>query len=133
MKLHSSFTFDSAHRLVGYKGNCSNIHGHMWRVEIEAEGEELDDVGMMWDFTNVKKIKEHFDHKTILKVCKENQNLVYAITKTCGSESLCMIHDNPTAENLAKWILDYLKLEFKGLNFKVKVFETPKSYAEVKR
>lgn len=131
MKIKTQFDFDSAHRLVGYKGKCSNIHGHMWKVGVEIEGDELDDIGMLWDFTNVKKIKEHFDHKTILKVCKENQDLVYAIIKICGDESLCMMHDNPTAENLAKWILNYLKLENKELTFKVRVFESPKSCAEV--
>ena len=131
MKLKTEFSFDSAHRLVGYKGKCSNIHGHMWKVEIEVEGEKLDEIGMLWDFTNRKKLLNHFDHKIILKVCKENQELVYYITKVCGSESLCMMHDNPTAENLAKWILGFLKLEFKELNFKVKVWESPKSYAEV--
>ena len=134
MKLKTQFDFDAAHRLVGYKGKCQALHGHIWKVEIEIEGNKLDDVGILWDFTNIKKIEEHFDHKTILKVCKENQDLVYTITKTCGSESLCMMHDNPTAENIAKWILNYIKLENgnkKILGFKVKVWESPKSYAEV--
>ena len=35
MKLKTSFDFDAAHRLVGYKGKCSNLHGHIWRVELE--------------------------------------------------------------------------------------------------
>ena len=131
MKLHCSFEFDAAHRLVGYEGKCKHLHGHMWRVEIEIEGEKLDEIGMLWDFTNVKKLKDHFDHKTILKICKENENLVYTIIKTCGSNSLCMLHCNPTAENLAKFILDILKIEFKELKFKVKVWESPKSFAEV--
>ena len=117
MKLKTEFTFDAAHRLVGYEGKCKQLHGHIWRVEIEVEGQKLDDVGMIWDFTNVKTIKEHSDHKTILKVCKENQDLVYGITKSCGSTSICMMHDNPTAENLAKFILSTLKIQFTGLNF----------------
>ncbi len=100
MKLKTEFTFDAAHRLVGYKGKCKQLHGHIWRVEIEVEGEKLDDVGMIWDFTKVKTIKEHFDHKTILKVCKENQDLVYGITKSCGSTSICMMHDNPTSRKI---------------------------------
>lgn len=131
MKLKTQFDFSAAHRLVGYKGICQALHGHTWLVKIEVEGNKLDDVGILWDFTNGKKIKEYFDHKTILKICKENQDLVYTITKSCGSKSLCMLHGNPTAENIAKWILNYLKLEFKCLKFKVTVWESPKSYAEV--
>ncbi len=135
MKIKTEFSFDAAHRLVGYEGKRSNLHGHTWKVEIEVEGEKLDDIGMLWDFTNVKKIKEHYDHKTILKICKENQDFVYYITKTCGSDSLCLMHDNPTPENIAKYILDTLKIMNKknNLSFKVKVWESPKSYAEVER
>jgi len=131
MKLKTNFTFDAAHRLVGYEGKCSNLHGHMWIVEMEIEGEKLDKVGMLWDFTNAKNLKELFDHKTILKICKENVDLVYAITKSCGSNALYMMRENPTAENLAKHILDYCKKDFPDLNFKIKVYESPKSCAEV--
>ena len=69
MKLKTSFDFDAAHRLVGYKGKCANLHGHIWHVDIEIEGPatNLDKTGMLWDFTNAKKLKDLFDHKTILK------------------------------------------------------------------
>ena len=131
MKLKTKVEFDAAHRLVGYSGKCSNLHGHIWTVEFEVEGEQLDDIGMMWDFTNTKMIKDLFDHKTILKICKENQDLVYAITKTCGSESLYMMDENPTAENLAKHILKILKEKSPTFFFWITVYESPKSYAEV--
>jgi len=57
MKLQTEFTFDAAHRLVGHKGLCSNLHGHMWRVVIDIEGEKLDDIGILWDFGIRKELK----------------------------------------------------------------------------
>ena len=133
MRIKTKFDFDAAHRLVGYEGKCSNLHGHMWIVEIEVEGDKLDEVGMLWDFTHTKNLGKLFDHKTILKICKENQDLVYTITKTCGSPALYMMKENPTPENLAKLMLTYCKENFPDLKFKIKVWESSKSYAEVER
>ncbi len=130
MKLKTEFSFDSAHRLVGYKGKCSQLHGHLWRVIIEVEGNELDDVEIMWDFTNTKILKEMFDHKTLLKDCNENASLIIVIQNVCGKDSVVLLYKNPTAEYLTKFILSYLKGTTPNLNFKVKVYESPKSYAE---
>lgn len=56
----------AAHQLVGYQGKCENIHGHNWKVEISVYGEKLNDVGLLIDFHDLKKmIKEvldEFDH-----------------------------------------------------------------------
>lgn len=132
MKLETSFDFDSAHRLVGYEGACSRLHGHIWHVDLEIYGDKknLDNVGILWDFTNAKKLKNLFDHKTILKICKENEGLVYAITKACGSDSLYLMKENPTAENLTEEILIKLKENNNNLKYKVRVYESPKSYVE---
>ena len=46
--------FDSAHFLAGYDGKCKNIHGHRWRVVLEVSKENLDDGGMVIDFTDLK-------------------------------------------------------------------------------
>ena len=133
IKESTRFDFDSAHRLVGYKGLCNNLHGHIWTVIIDIEGTEkdLDEVGILWDFTNVKKIKTIFDHKTILKNCDENLSLIKCLKETCGPDSVFIMHDNPTAEHLAMVILQTLELENDKLKYKVKVYETPKSFAEV--
>jgi len=132
LKLSTEFNFDSAHRLVGYNGLCKNMHGHIWNVELEITGsmDELDNVGILWDFTKGKKIKKMFDHKTILKHCEENENLVKVLKETCGPDSVFLMHDNPTAEHLAFLIAQTLKLDDEHLNFKVKVYESPKSCAE---
>ena len=39
--LKSEHSFDAAHFLSGYKGKCSNIHGHRWRVTVDINSTEL--------------------------------------------------------------------------------------------
>ena len=131
MKLKTSFEFDSAHRLVGYIGKCNNLHGHIWHVDLEIEGEKLDEVGILWDFTNVKDLKDLFDHKTILWDCDENSEILEAIKRTCGEDSIYWMNENPTAENLCKEILAHCKTSNPDLKYKVTVYESPKSYAEI--
>lgn len=107
--LRTSFEFDAAHYLKDYKGKCANLHGHRWVVELEIKGSNLDEKGILWDFSNTKEIVEMLDHKCLNEVLKEN----------------------PTAENISLFILNFLKNKNPELNFKVKVYESPKSSCEV--
>src|SRR5713226_5799077 len=47
--------FSSAHQLRGYKGKCENLHGHNYRVEIYARGRELNNIGLLVDFVELKE------------------------------------------------------------------------------
>jgi 6-pyruvoyltetrahydropterin/6-carboxytetrahydropterin synthase len=89
---------DAAHLLRGYQGKCANIHGHTWRVEVTLKGEQLNEIGLLVDFNDVKSlIKEvtlAFDHKLINEVAPFDQV-------------------NPSSENLAKYLFHEL---IKGLS-----------------
>ena len=56
--LKTSASFDSAHFLAGYRGKCSNLHGHRWTIEVQISGETLQESGtkrgMLLDFGDVK-------------------------------------------------------------------------------
>ncbi len=112
MKLRTEGTFDAAHHLVGYKGKCANVHGHTWKVIVWAEGAQfkIGKDGILWDFTKLKKLLNELDHTDL--------NEHFAI-------------ENPTAENLAYYFLGKLKEDDPDLDFKVRVYESPKSCAEV--
>jgi len=85
--LKVSETFSAAHRLRGYKGQCENIHGHNWRVEVELRYRVLNDIGIAADFTDVKRLLKtvlsDYDHKDL------NELREFA-------------SDNPSAEHIAR-------------------------------
>jgi queuosine biosynthesis protein QueD len=64
--------FDAAHALVGYPGECRNLHGHTWDVEAVISGTELDEVGIVYDFKKLKSdllaILDAFDHHYLNEV-----------------------------------------------------------------
>jgi len=104
--------FDAAHALVGYPGECRNLHGHTWDIEVSVSGTELDDVGIVYDFKDLKSnlaaILADYDHLYLNEVPP--------------FDSI-----NATAENLARVIyerLENLLPEYIALE-EVSVWESP--------
>ena len=62
-------TFAAAHALRNYNGKCENVHGHNYRVQVGLEGAALDENGLLYDFTELKKrlraTSEYLDHQFI--------------------------------------------------------------------
>jgi 6-pyruvoyltetrahydropterin/6-carboxytetrahydropterin synthase len=81
--------FASAHTLRDYPGDCSRMHGHNWKVEVEVKARELDAVGMGVDFKEIKQatrdITGRLDHR-YLNELEPFKRL------------------NPTAENIAAYV-----------------------------
>jgi 6-pyruvoyltetrahydropterin/6-carboxytetrahydropterin synthase len=107
--------FASAHNLLGYKGNCENLHGHNFKVEAFLESNELDDTGMVIDFRILKehltKIINKFDHRYL--------------NETPPFDTV-----NPTSENIAKHIFDELIKSFPDKAGSVRVWESGNAFAE---
>ncbi|MFA4885303.1 MAG: 6-carboxytetrahydropterin synthase QueD [Desulfotomaculaceae bacterium] len=101
--------FAAAHSLSDYIGPCARLHGHTWHVEVTFKGPDLNHTGMLLDFkevkTSVKNIVDKLDHV--------NLNDLNPFIK--GGE------ENPTVENLARYIYQRLKLEFGDRERSVKV------------
>jgi 6-pyruvoyltetrahydropterin/6-carboxytetrahydropterin synthase len=59
--------FAAAHRLVNYQGDCENLHGHNWNVEVTVSAQELDAAGLGIDFKilkrQTKELLGELDHK----------------------------------------------------------------------
>src|SRR5713226_6491345 len=49
-------TFSAGHALRGYRGKCENVHGHNYRVRVTLEGPQLDAIGLLVDFTQLKQV-----------------------------------------------------------------------------
>ena len=59
--------FAAAHRLVNYQGDCENLHGHNWHVEVTVAASDLDAAGLGLDFKILKRrtktLLDELDHK----------------------------------------------------------------------
>lgn len=116
IQLKKKFRFEAAHRLSeGYVGKCANIHGHSWNGEITVEGEKLDAMGMLIDYSEIGKItklvEEFFDHKLIL--CDKDP-LIDIIYNSVARGSIIQIPGNPTSEVIAQYIYEYARGFIKG-------------------
>ena len=61
--------FAAAHFLRDYHGKCENLHGHNYKVYAQVRGSNLDEGGMLLDFSQIKKtlrnVCELLDHKNL--------------------------------------------------------------------
>lgn len=109
-------TIAAAHRLFGYDGPCENLHGHNYRVEVAYDGMELDQFGMLVDFTDIKRVfhavLETLDH-TYLNDLPPFRDV------------------SPSAENIAAYIFHELKRTSfpRAQLLQVSVWETPTQVA----
>lgn len=120
------FTFDAAHHLHCYEGKCKNLHGHTYKVVFGISG-YVNEIGLAIDFGDIKEIWKneieiYLDHRYLNETLPEM---------------------NTTAENMVVWIYEKMAEaltkdnranEYKGARVEfVRLFETPTSYAEVRR
>jgi 6-pyruvoyltetrahydropterin/6-carboxytetrahydropterin synthase len=113
-RLRIESRFDAAHKLIGYKGKCSNLHGHTWKVEVFFIGKELDKTGILTDFGFLKKKLSEITDKLDHSFLNDTQEI-----------------GNPTAENISKYIFQSLKDLTNVVKLdKVRVWESPSSWCE---
>jgi len=124
--------FSYGHRVYGHENKCARIHGHNGRVTFIISG-ELDDIGRILDFGEIGKrlcnwIEEHWDHKFLIF---ENDPWRKELTEL--DKSVVWIEVNPTAENLAQYLVERVgpkQLEGTGAKLiEVKFEETRKCCA----
>lgn len=101
--------FDSAHFLRDYKGKCENIHGHRYTIRVRLQAERLNEIGLAYDFTDVKnilaKIIARFDHAAL--------NEISPFDKI-----------NPSVENIARTVYSELKLKLRREPITISAVET---------
>jgi 6-pyruvoyltetrahydropterin/6-carboxytetrahydropterin synthase len=120
--------FCYGHRLLNYDGKCRHLHGHNGRAVITLAAAELDDLGMVMDFTRLKRvvggwIDENLDHKMILR---RDDPILPSLHQQ--GEPVFVLDVNPTAENIARLIFDFAA----GQGFpvvEVKLWETDSCFA----
>jgi 6-pyruvoyltetrahydropterin/6-carboxytetrahydropterin synthase len=103
-KLKVVTSFAAAHNLNNYQGECENLHGHNWRVEVSVTAGELDKAGLCIDFkilkATTKDLLSTLDHKYL-------------------NELNCFKGDSPSSENISRYIYHELSKLLNNGNVKV--------------
>ncbi len=104
--------FDAGHRVYGHGGKCRHLHGHRYEVAFTVQANELNDLGMVIDFSIIKDklcswIDRHWDHKLLLW---SGDPMLWHIQEGESEEdsSVVGLPFNPTAENMANFLLTTL-------------------------
>ena len=101
--------FSAGHRVVGHENKCRHLHGHNYRVHFHVSG-GLDDLGRVMDFGVIKSklcawLENSWDHKMILS---EEDPYIIIFDGTDVWKDLVLVPFNPTAENMAKYLLEHV-------------------------
>jgi 6-pyruvoyltetrahydropterin/6-carboxytetrahydropterin synthase len=116
--------FCYGHRLMNYAGKCRHLHGHNGRVVVTIESEQLDERGMVMDFSEIKRalsrwIDESLDHRMLLR----RDDPAVSSLQHLG-EPVFLMDENPTAENIARLIFDQAAQQGFPV-VEVRLWETP--------
>lgn len=99
-------SFAAAHCLINYQGDCENLHGHNWKVEVSVTAKDIDTAGLGIDFKLLKletnELLKTLDHKYLndLEPFREM---------------------SPSSENLARYIYRKLSVKLNNNNIKVEM------------
>lgn len=108
VRLVHEFRFEAAHRLprVPQGHKCERLHGHSFKIELAVEGPVNPETGWFIDYGDLwdawRPLNDKLDHNYLNEI-----------------EGL----ENPTSENLARWIWDHLHPVIPSLT-QVTIFET---------
>ena len=107
-RISKSVSFCYGHRLLNYNGKCAHLHGHNARAVITLESVSLDACGMVEDFSVVKRlVREWLDSEIDHTLLLHKDDPVLPVLQAAG-ERVKVTEENPTAENIARMIFDYV-------------------------
>lgn len=96
------------HRVFQHESKCAHLHGHNYRVHFACEAEELDNIGRVIDFSDMKSrlcmwLEDHWDHKTLIW---ENDPWAKVLPEI--DPTIVIVPFNPTAENIAQHLVEVI-------------------------
>ncbi len=128
------FRFEMGHRLQNHPGQCCNLHGHSYELEVGVTGEVDSITGMVLDFSDLKRavqpIVDQWDHAMLL----DTEDPLFQVLDNQGLKLVAFLGP-PTAENMAWEIARQVRVALSPrvqvTQVRVKLHETADSWAEV--
>ena len=132
-QLRIEVTFDTGHRLLNYQGKCAYPHGHTYKAEIFIGSANLDEMGMVADFLQIKEgikgwLEENWDHAFVVN--SKDEELLNALRSLTHSRVYVLQDENPSCEVMAKEIYKKAQELCSIAPLKVRLWESPTQYAE---
>ena len=101
MQAHRHYTFCYGHRVYGHESKCAHLHGHNGGIDWFCEADQLDSVGRVIDFSEIKRmdrwVEENWDHKTLIWEEDPWFGTLHSLDPF-----------NPTSENIALYLLNVI-------------------------
>lgn len=130
-KITKRFEFEATHKLkLTYDSPCANFHGHSYKVEINIQSEELDENGMVMDFSKLNLLKdwvmENWDHAAIVPTSLVTDEIKAEFGK---------LYEFPHANTTAEYMCFYLHqkaielFDADGKDISITVYETTNNCA----
>lgn len=127
------FGIDVGHRLLGHEGKCRHVHGHRYSIEVTLTAPNLDQVGRILDFGEIKSrigtwLDSEWDHGFLA----EQGDPIIQWLESEGMKHRVMPWP-PTAENLAAYLGSALPAVLDGtpcVLVSIRLWETPNCMAE---
>lgn len=114
-------SFAAAHNLINYQGDCENLHGHNWLVEVTVSARELDEAGLGIDFKILKK---------------ETKALLGKLDHKYLNDLEPFVNSSPSSENIGRFLFEALSQKLDNDNItveRVNVWESENACASYTR
>lgn len=94
------------HRVYGHEGRCAHLHGHNYRIHFTITSSQVDELGVVLDFGEVKRIlcqwlEDRWDHRFLVY----HADPIAQDLLKLDSIGTVYTDFNPTAENMAKFLV----------------------------
>lgn len=140
VRVTKQFTFEMASALPNYDGDCANLHGHSYTMDITVLGEPINDPsnpkhGMVIDFGDIKKIVkaeivDPLDHALVVN--KNSSHGAFDPTQYGFGNKIVYLDYQPTIENMLADFAERLQhlIPAPAELHSIKIRETGTAYGE---
>ena len=136
MKVTKEITFDVAHMLSYYEGECANLHGHTYKLQVTLESDVNKMSHILKEVLN-ESVMDRFDHAVVFSdpsIRSVAEEELFKWAETYNKNYAVIPNGKTTCEDMAPYIKQLISEELESRNIKavvsVRLWKTPTSFAE---